>query len=310
MLTFAIQVSAQSTCGATVTIMPGDGLTQIARRCGTTLQALLAANPQISDPNRLFVGQILTIPGQMGATSSSVVAIYPLSGAPGSAITVIVNGLPANMPIQIGLGPVNSEFLTTQQLTSDAFGGLQTVVTIPTSAGAGQQWIVGVATLDGSAGAISRIFVVIGTSTSPTPTPGAALFDRANIYLIALNDAGQSGQPVGCGDSAIPVLQTFQPTVAPLTAALQILLAQHTQAYGESGLYNALYQSNLTLEGVNIINREAIINLVGQLAIGGVCDAPRLQAQIELTARQFSTIDRVTINVNGVPLSQLLSSQS
>jgi hypothetical protein len=308
-LMFSLQVSAQPTCGATVTVVPGDGLAQIARRCGTTVQALLTVNPQISDPNRLFVGQTLSIPGQTSNTSSFVFAIYPLSGTPGSAITVIVNGLPANTSVQVGLGPVNSEFVTIQQLTSDMFGGLQTVVTMPTSAGVGQHWVVSVATLDGSAGTTSQAFIVAGTSTFPTPTPSAALFDRANIYMIALNDAGQSGQTVGCGDSAVPVLRTFQPTVAPLTAALQILLAQRTQYYGESGLYNALYQSNLTLEGVNIVNRVANIKLVGQLTIGGVCDAPRLQAQIELTARQFSTIDGITINVNGVPLSQLLSSQ-
>ncbi|MBE2271801.1 MAG: LysM peptidoglycan-binding domain-containing protein [Anaerolinea sp.] len=309
LLVFTLPVSAQSTCGATVTVASGDNLARIAQRCGTTVQALLAANPQITDPNRLFVGQVLTIPGQTGGAGSFVVAIYPLSGLPGSSITVIVNGLPPNAPIQVGLGPVQSEFVTLQQLTSDPFGGLQTVVTVPNSAGAGQQWVVGAAPLDGSAGAISRPFVVSGSTTPPTATPGAVLFDRANIYMIALNDAGQTGQAVGCGDSAIPVLRTFQPTVAPLTAALQILLAQRSQYYGESGLYNALYQSSLALEGVNIVNREAIINLVGQLVIGGVCDAPRLQAQIELTALQFATIDRVTINVNGQPLSQLLSSQ-
>ena len=308
-LMFTIPVSAQSTCGATVTVAAGDSLAQIARRCGTTVQALLAANPQITDPNRLLVGQVLAIPGETSDTGSYLVAIYPLSGVPGSAITVIANGLPANAPVQVGLGPVDSEFVTLQQVTSDAFGGLQTVVTVPMSAGAGQQWVVGVIPLDGSAGVISRAFVVGGTLPFSTPTPSAALFDRANIYMIALNDAGQTGQPVGCGDSAVAVLRTFPPTVAPLTAALDILLAQRTQFYGESGLYNALYQSNLTVEGVNIVNREAIINLVGQLSIGGTCDTPRLQAQIELTALQFSTIDRVTIHVNGVPLNQLLSSQ-
>jgi hypothetical protein len=57
LLMFSIQVSAQSTCGATVTVTRGDSLAQIARRCGTTIQALLAANPQITEPNRLFVGQ-------------------------------------------------------------------------------------------------------------------------------------------------------------------------------------------------------------------------------------------------------------
>ena len=41
----------------------GDTLTAIAARFGVGLAALTAANPQITDPNSIFTGQIITIPG-------------------------------------------------------------------------------------------------------------------------------------------------------------------------------------------------------------------------------------------------------
>ncbi|NMA02804.1 MAG: LysM peptidoglycan-binding domain-containing protein, partial [Clostridia bacterium] len=44
-------------------VQPGDTLFIIATRFGVSLSALLAANPQISDPNIIFTGQIIIIPG-------------------------------------------------------------------------------------------------------------------------------------------------------------------------------------------------------------------------------------------------------
>lgn len=44
------------------TVRPGDTLFQIARRFGVTVDAILAANPQITDPNRIMPGQVITIP--------------------------------------------------------------------------------------------------------------------------------------------------------------------------------------------------------------------------------------------------------
>lgn len=300
---------AQSTCGATVTVSSGDTLVRIAQRCATTVAALLAANPQITDPNRLLVGQVLTVPGSSNPSTPSVVAIYPLGGAPGTQVTVIANGLPINATVNVGVGLRNAGFATLQPLATDAYGGLQSVVTIPSTAAGGQVYVVTVTTPTGQS-VTAQGFFVVGGAQVPTPAPSGTLFDRANIYLIALEDAGSSGQPVGCNDSAIPVVRTFTPTVAPLTAALQILLSLGSNPYyGESGLYNALYQSSLQLDSVNIVNREAIIQLSGQLVSGGVCDVPRLQAQLQLTALQFTTVERVRVFVNGQPLEQLLSAQ-
>ncbi len=41
--------------------------------------------------------------------------------------------------------------------------------------------------------------------------------------------------------------------------------------------------------------------------LGGVCDAPRLKAQIEQTALQFSPGNEVEVYINDVPLDQVLS---
>lgn len=135
---------------------------------------------------------------------------------------------------------------------------------------------------------------------SPTP-------QMVQIFLIALEDNGQTGKQVGCGDSVIPVQVEIPPTQGVLKAALESLLSVKAQYYGESGLYNALYQSNLQVENVKIENGKATVNLVGTLQMGGECDSPRVQAQLEETVLQFPTVNEVSIFINGKPLSEVLS---
>jgi hypothetical protein len=141
------------------------------------------------------------------------------------------------------------------------------------------------------------------------PTSTTAAEQTVKIVLIALEDNGQSGTLVGCGDSAIPITVTIPPTQGVLRAALEKLLSAKQQFYGESGYYNALYQSDLQLESVTIEQGKAIIHLTGTVMLGGVCDAPRLEAQIEQTALQFSTVRDVAVFVNDIPLEEVLSSK-
>jgi LysM repeat protein len=51
-------------------VASGETLAQIARVHGLTIDELLAANPQIADPNRTAVGDELRIPA-IGGTSRS-----------------------------------------------------------------------------------------------------------------------------------------------------------------------------------------------------------------------------------------------
>ena len=50
--------------GTTYTVQKGDTLSAIAKKYGLTLQQLLAANPDIKNPNLIKVGQVINIPGK------------------------------------------------------------------------------------------------------------------------------------------------------------------------------------------------------------------------------------------------------
>ncbi|GIV96356.1 MAG: hypothetical protein KatS3mg057_1013 [Herpetosiphonaceae bacterium] len=128
------------------------------------------------------------------------------------------------------------------------------------------------------------------------------VFENVTVYLIA---EGQGN--LGCGDAVVPVERQVEPTVAPLTAAFRELLSLGGPEVGPSGLYNALYRSDLHVESVEIVNGTATIRLAGNFQLGGVCDSPRVEAQLTQTALQFDTVDAVEIYINGVPLDEALS---
>ncbi len=147
---------------------------------------------------------------------------------------------------------------------------------------------------------------VVITATQVPPTPTRAQ-QTVKIFLIALEDNGQLGPLVGCGDSAVAVTVVIPRTQGVLKAALEALLSTKEQYYGESGLYNALYQSDLHLKNVTIDQGKSIIHLTGTVMLEGVCDNPRVEAQIEQTALQFSTVSSVEVFINDIPLEDVLS---
>jgi peptidoglycan endopeptidase LytE len=57
----AINVPAGSSGSSTYTVQRGDTLRIIANRFGTTVDALLALNPKITNPNRIYVGQVIAV---------------------------------------------------------------------------------------------------------------------------------------------------------------------------------------------------------------------------------------------------------
>lgn len=146
-------------------------------------------------------------------------------------------------------------------------------------------------------------------ATIPTEdsAPAVSTEQMVKIFLIAIDDNGRSGELIGCGDSVLPVWVQISPTVEVLKAAFEALLSVKTQYYGESGLYNALYQSDLQLESIALDQGKAQIRLQGTLMLGGECDNPRVEAQLKGTALQFSTVQTVAIYLNGEPLTKVLS---
>jgi|GEM_PF-1265589 len=312
-------------CGQTYTVVSGDTLAAIANQCDTTIDALLESNSQISEPALILPGQVLSIPQSIDGIellptptpfNGRNVSIWPRVGDAGTEITLMASDFPPNTEVDIGLGLFASEYEVIEEATTDDEGSLEMMLTVPDYVEPGDRWVYLVVLDDEKHGA--GPFHVRGiedgdngitmTPLPPaTPTPQQATFDRTNIYLIAVGDAGETGQEIGCGDSLIPVEVTFEPTIAPLTAALEELFAIDTRMYGQSGLYNPLYRSDLSVVDIDITNGVAEIDLTGQMQLGGACDNPRVEAMLTEIALQYDTIDSVVVRVDGVPLEELLS---
>ena len=55
----------------TYTVKPGDTLSKIAMRNGVSLAQLLQANPQITDPNKIRVGDAINVPNDAVTTENT-----------------------------------------------------------------------------------------------------------------------------------------------------------------------------------------------------------------------------------------------
>lgn len=123
---------------------------------------------------------------------------------------------------------------------------------------------------------------------------------EVKVYLVALGDNGKRGKKIGCEDSLVAVTRKVKPTAAPLRAALDELLSMPKEYPEDSSLNNFWLGRNLRVKSVAVSRGTATIRITGEGPfIAGVCDEPRVISQIEETARQFPTVRRVKVFVNG-----------
>lgn len=146
----------------------------------------------------------------------------------------------------------------------------------------------------------------MNTSTNPPVNQPTMATRQVNIAYTADGDDGKIGEKIGCGDSVVLVSKTTQAT-SGAEGALRLLLADKSEKYGTTGLRNALWQSSLTLDGVTVVEKTANVKLSGKLQLSGVCDIPRVKAQLESTVKASGDVTTVNITVNGKTLDEALS---
>ena len=148
------------------------------------------------------------------------------------------------------------------------------------------------------------------TGVTETVMPAVTLTEKTGlIFLVALEDNGVSGKKIGCDDSLVGVEVSINLDQPDLWSVLSALLTLDEPYYGESGLYNALYQSNLNILKIEFDQMTAKIFLEGELILGGVCDNPRVEEQFMATILQFDQFNAAEVYINGVLLQDLLSLQ-
>lgn len=156
--------------------------------------------------------------------------------------------------------------------------------------------------------------------TEAVPPSVPPPLEEVRIFLVELEEGATGGEQAaetpragdtfGCGDRlravAVPVATEGVATEGRVAAALGSLL----EASGGQGLYTALERSQLEVERVEpVAGVEGLyrVHLTGQLRLGGVCDNPRVRAQLEATARQFAGVEDVEISIDGQPLESFLT---
>ncbi|TSE18124.1 GerMN domain-containing protein [Arthrobacter sp. KBS0703] len=126
------------------------------------------------------------------------------------------------------------------------------------------------------------------------------------VYYVALDDGGTSGVRFGCNDSLVAVHDADPSIREPLHAAMSRLLSG-PGAPPATGLYNALSSSTLQYVSGYLDGTTVVVNLTGSVQPGGVCDIPRIEAQLTQTAVTAVGATRAEIYVNGVSLAEVLS---
>ncbi len=144
--------SMQGDCAGTYTLQAGDSLGKLALRCGLSLADLLAANPQIQKPSRIFTGERITIPapqaGQGSGSDALAVEGDPSAAAgnvapginaasifsAGDPVKVEAAGLPPNTPVRIGLGLSSHGYSVIAQSQTGADGRVSITVNLPADA--------------------------------------------------------------------------------------------------------------------------------------------------------------------------------
>ena len=90
--------------GGQYQIQSGDTLSQIAQQNGMSVDQLLAANPQITDPNMIFAGQALNIPGMATAQGGNFLSnIFSGGGQDGVGNYGMIGDLAGGFTDRLGL---------------------------------------------------------------------------------------------------------------------------------------------------------------------------------------------------------------
>ncbi|WP_461173049.1 hypothetical protein M1D93_19200 [Arthrobacter sp. Z1-9] len=145
--------------------------------------------------------------------------------------------------------------------------------------------------------------------SEPVPSGSIAAQRTVTAYYVLLDDGGSNGVRFGCNDSLVGVAHTSSPQEEPLPAAVRALLTAPADAEASRpspDVYNALEDSDLTFLSGSFDGTTVTVYLAGTLSMGGVCDAPRVEAQLTQTAVSAVGAVRAEIHINGRSLAEAL----
>jgi len=196
--------TTSNSCGMTYTVAAGENLSEIALKCGMTLEEILSLNPQIINPTLIYTGQVIRMnesadfnitqiepiywlysyykslwpvtPEESGDTGipyippplypNAAVSLSKTQGNAGDKLTINVSGFPAHEQIDYRIGQVGHSFTEVYDGATGGNGTASITINIPLSADPGESWVVYVLTTSGKTlvSAYSPAFYITGST--------------------------------------------------------------------------------------------------------------------------------------------------
>ena len=177
---------AQGLCGDYYVILPNDTLSEIAELCGTTVEAILRLNPEITDPANIYVGQIIRIP-LVEQANPPIIAFSPGCGLPGTTLQLLGSGFPSNVNVTINGGEQNKPASLSATTTSDSYGRIITSLLIPSNAVPGTSWTFTAEARIGNArfNAFSSEFHLIAPAVNPNDATTYTVQEGDTLAILA-----------------------------------------------------------------------------------------------------------------------------
>lgn len=258
---FTSVAAAQSTCGATYTVKRGDYLMKIARTCGVSYSDLLKANPWITNPSRIYAGQVLNIP-----SGESPLRIRFASGGTSAALT---GTIPASLSQSFILGAAKGQTLNVTATPQDK---LQLTI----------YGVDGTVLRSGMGEGASYTGVLPSTQdyilTLKSTNQGQAFTLNVSIPALSTPPVSSSDSyTVKRGDTLLKIAQRFQTTV------------------------NVLLRANPDITNRNVITVGQVIYLPGAtltFSNGQVVYIAKSSDTMGAIARQFNTTLSALISAN------------
>lgn len=132
---------------------------------------------------------------------------------------------------------------------------------------------------------------------------------QVSLSFVSVGAEVERANIFGCGDSLVSLKKDLPKSEDQLNVALTELLNSPDMITNDQGqeLYNALSQSNLSLDKVESDGSTTKVYLKGQLTLPGSCDNIRVGEQLTETVENNTTASTVEIFINDVLLEDVLS---
>ncbi len=201
----AFGLSAQTTpedCGESHVVSRGDTLGRIASRCDTPLARILELNPDITNPDRIEVGQVIRLTGPVEHAApeeespsaaavvvpeeAPIVMISPDSGPPGTDVILAAENLPPNQEVKLAGGPKHGAYSVIATAISSSEGRVERDLRVPENAPDDDDWLFWVLTTKPQEEHASNDFLVLPR----VPQPAGVQTNETDRWPITMNILG------------------------------------------------------------------------------------------------------------------------